>query len=430
MLQLASQKVNFQFSNSDLSSHGGIFLYADFMDRIDLLERLRKHVPFARHSWTIHEPAQVIMQKVLSLLGGYEDNNDAVEIKHDPVYRQILADSIASQPTLSRLEHQADHNAIKGFYRLNLELLHQKWQDEGRRELIIDVDATDAITHGHQPGSAYHGYYGATIYHPLYVFEGNTGDLIKAVLRHGNSYSAHKLVNILTPVIEQLIAWGYTVKVRTDAGMNDPYFYEQCEHWGIEYIIRLKKNERLAEKAVELLPLKKTSERIDNTVYASFNYRAESWNHERTVHVKQIYQPDQLFPEYYFILTNNIRDEAEDIFKCYEQRGTAENYLKESKLDLFSTRLSCTTFLANAFRLQLSCLAYNVNNFFRSRVLPHPLKSHFLSTLRVKLIKIGCRIIRHARRIICQFGKNFRIRKLFTIIIQKLKTFHLSLPSP
>jgi hypothetical protein len=430
MIQLASQKINFQFSNSDLSSHGGIFLYADFMDRINLKERLRKHISWDDHAWVIHEPAQVIIQKILSLLGGYEDNNDAGEIKYDPVYQQVLKDTIASQPTLSRLEHQADRQTIARFYDLNLELLHQKWQAEGRTELIIDVDSTDSITHGHQPGSAYHGYYRTDMYHPLFIFEGQTGDLIKATLRHGNTGSAHKIVGILTPVIEQLLAWGYTIKLRADSGMNDPYFYEQCERWGAEYIIRLKKNSRLAKKAVELLPIKKVTERVDDVVYSTFDYQADSWNHDRLVHAKQIYRPDQLFPEYYFILTNNIQDEAEDIFDCYEDRGTAENYIKESKLDLFSTRLSCTTFWANAFRLQLSCLAYNVNNFFRSRVLPDNLKSHFLSTLRVKLINIGCRIVKHARRIICQFGKSFRIKKLFNLIIQKLKAFHLSLPSP
>jgi len=430
MIQPSDRKVNFQFSNSDLSSHGGIFLYANFIKRLNLIERIRKHISFDKHCWVIHEPAQAIIQKVLSLIGGYADNNDVDEIKYDPVYRQILQENIASQPTLSRIEHHADGRTIGGFYALNLELLHQKWQNEGRTELIVDIDSTDSVTHGSQPGSAYHGYYGATIYHPLYVFEGNTGDLIKATLRHGNTCSSHKIVKIITPVIEQLLAWGYTIKIRGDSGMNDPYFYEQCEHWGVEYIIRLKKNPRLAQKAVALLPIKKITDRVDNTLYASFNYQADSWGHERTAHVKQIYRSGQLFPEYYFVLVNNIQDKAEEVFQCYEARGTAENFIKESKLDLFSTRLSCNRFWANAFRLQLSCLAYNINNFFRSRILPDELKFHFLSTLRVKLINVGCRIIKHARRIICQFGKSFRIRKLFNIITAKLKTFHLSLPSP
>jgi len=429
MLQLANPNIKFQFTNSSISSHGGIFLYHDFINRLDLKERLRSHVFFTNHSWRTHEPSDVIIQKCMALLAGLEDNNDVNDLKYDPVYQHILKSSLASQPTLSRLERSSDQSTIDGFYNLNLELLHQQWQREGRTELILDVDSTDCVVHGQQRGSAYHGYYKNKIYHPLCIFEGNTGDFIKAVLRHGNTSSTHKIVKLLMPLIEQLLTYQYSITLRADAGMNDPIFYAFCELWNIEYVIRLKKNSVLVKKAEELLPIKPSYQRTDEVNYAECEYKAKSWNKARRVHIKQVYRADQLFPEYYFFL-NNSQKTSEEVCAFYNKRGTSENYIKESKMDCGFERLSCKTFWANAFRFQCAVLTYNINNLFRRTILPEELNRHSLNTLRVKLINTGCRIIRHARQVICQFGKSFRIKKLFEKIITRLRMFSLSLPPP
>lgn len=430
MIELQSQKIKFEFSNSDISSNGGVFLYADFLKRIDLEERLRQSVSFPGYSWMKHEPAHVISQKILSLLAGYEDDVDARDLKADPVYQQTLRNLIASQSTLSRVEHAADRTTIVGLYDLNLELLHQQWQAEGRKKIALDVDSSDIAVYGRQPGSSYHGYYGATIYHPLYVFAGESGDLIRATLRQGNVSSAHALVRVLTPIVEQLLAWGYEVSLRGDSGMADPLVYAWCEKWGVVYHIRLKMNGILSKIAPELLPLLPADQRADAARYATGNYQARSWNTPRRVHFTQVYRPGQLFPEYYAIVTNNAQETAEEGFLYYHQRGTSENFIKESHLDCGFRRLSCDTFLANAFRLQVAALAYNVNNLFRRNILPEPLQNHHLCTLRAKLIKVGCRIVRHARQLICQFGRSFKIKKLFAAIIAALKGFRLACAGP
>jgi hypothetical protein len=47
------------------------------------------------------------------------------------------------------------------------------------------------------------------------------------------------------------------------------------------------------------------------------------------------------------------------------KRGTCEQWIKEDKGAIKWTRLSCRTFAANAVRLQLQALAYNLGNFLR-----------------------------------------------------------------
>jgi hypothetical protein len=64
------------------------------------------------------------------------------------------------------------------------------------------------------------------------------------------------------------------------------------------------------------------------------------------------------------------------------------------------TRLSCHRFTANAVRLQLHALAYNLANFLRTLALPEAVKQWSLTTLRDRVVKIGARIVRHGRSVI------------------------------
>lgn len=54
-------------------------------------------------------------------------------------------------------------------------------------------------------------------------------------------------------------------------------------------------------------------------------------------------------------------------------------------------------FAANAMRLPLHALAYNLANFLRTLALPEEIKHWSLTTLRDRLVKIGGRIVRHGR---------------------------------
>ncbi len=56
-------------------------------------------------------------------------------------------------------------------------------------------------------------------------------------------------------------------------------------------------------------------------------------------------------------------------------------------------------------RLQLFVLAYNLGNFLRRLCLPKTINDWSLRSLQVKLIKIGGRIVRHARQFVFQLAE-------------------------
>ena len=93
--------------------------------------------------------------------------------------------------------------------------------------------------------------------------------------------------------------------------------------------------------------------------FASFSYQAQSWKKSRRVVAKVEWHPGELYARVGFVVTNLARP-AERVVTFYNQRGTAEQWIKEGK---GAIRLSCRTFAANAVRLQLHALAYNLGNF-------------------------------------------------------------------
>src|SRR5665213_3168676 len=95
---------------------------------------------------------------------------------------------------------------------------------------------------------------------------------------------------------------------------------------------------------------------------------------------------------------------------------------KEGKGAIKWTRLSCRTFAANAVRLQLHALAYNLGNFLRTLATPEPIRDWSLTSLREKLTKIGAKVVSHGRYIAFQMAEVAIPRRLFADILRLIAT--------
>jgi hypothetical protein len=87
-------------------------------------------------------------------------------------------------------------------------------------------------------------------------------------------------------------------------------------------------------------------------------------------------------------------------------------------LALTANTLSSCSFAANAVRLQLHALAYNLANFMRALALPEAVKQWSLTSLREKLVKIGARVVRHERYFIFQMAEVAVPKELFQEILR------------
>ena len=213
---------------------------------------------------------------------------------------------------------------------------------------------------------------------------------------------------------------GVRLLFRADAAFAKPEVYERLEAEGMGYAIRLPANQVLQEHIRLLLERPTEWPSGKPTVcYHDFAYQAQSWDLPRRVVAKVEWHQGELFPRVGFIVTN-LHYPPKGIVRFYNGRGIAEQWIKEGKYALNWTRLSCHKFKANQVRLALFILAYNLGNFLRRLVLPETVKHWSLRSVQTKLIKIGGRLVRHARRLVFQLAEVLVTRDVFEGMLERI----------
>jgi hypothetical protein len=160
-----------------------------------------------------------------------------------------------------------------------------------------------------------------------------------AKLRPGNVHSADGWEEVLLPEIERQRQNGKEVVFRADAAFAKPEIYEALEERGVKYAIRLPANENLERDIEELLtrPVGRPSH-SPVVHYKGFLYQAASWSTARRVVAKVEFHAGELFPRVGFIVTN-LELPSRAVVRFYNQRGTAEQWIREGKQAGFRLRL-------------------------------------------------------------------------------------------
>jgi hypothetical protein len=396
------------FQGGRLTSDGGWCWVADADTALGLSETLAASVPDRRRRGR-HTRQTVLQQRLYQITAGYADQNDADTLRSDPLLKLVCGrlpetdPDLASQPTISRFENSC---SARDCYRLAEALgavyLRQREQAGVPSHILLDLDSTDDPTHGEQEGRAYHGYYRQHMLHPLLVFDGETGQLITAVLRPGTVHAGHGALAVLQRLVARLRQqWpGVAITIRADAGFAKPALFAWCEAEGIAYTIGLVTNPRLLTLAA---PLAETAQTISDhaggtkvRLVGEAPYQAGSWPMPRRVVIKaEILAPG---PNTRFVVTNRT-EPPETLYDTYVDRGETENWIKDLKRACFADRLSCHRFLANQVRLLLQAAAYTLLHTLRTWLIAAGSARLTLETLRLRLLKIGGRVTELVTRV-------------------------------
>ena len=261
--------------------------------------------------------------------------NDAERLGRDPAMRWIVGGKAverggASTSQMGRFETELlanDENlaALADLSGVWIDRVHAR---KLPRMIVLDMDSSVSPTHGDQEGTAYNGHFGCTCYHPLFVFN-QFGDLERCGLRPGNVHSAHEWRDVLEPVVVRYRNRTLRRYFRGDAAFASPEVYEFLEAKDFSYAIRLPANKVLQGSIAHLL--KRPVGRPPNDVrryHAGFSYQAATWDKPRRVVAKVEWHPGELYPRVGFIVTNLSRP-TERVVAFYNQRGTAEQWIKE-----------------------------------------------------------------------------------------------------
>jgi DDE family transposase len=401
---LPASRLDASFDGPQLTSDGGLCWLSEADTALGLCATLAAHIPEWRHRSVRHSLETLVRQRVFQIACGYEDQNDAETLRSDPLLKLVCgrlpgAADLASQPTLSRLENAVD---CKACYRLAVALVQiylQERERDGRpTHIVLDLDGTDDPAHGKQEGVAYHGFYGQYMYHPLLIFDGETGQLITAILRPGTCHASRGALAVLKRLVRLLRArWpGVTIEVRGDSGFAVPALYDYLDAQHIAYTIALGRNPRLEAMAAALaeqaqMQRSQTGEKV--RLFDAGPYQADSWERARRV----VYKAEALDKglNLRFVVTSR-EDEPEALYTWYTRRGDRpELCIKDLKDDCFADRLSCHRFWANQFRLLLHAAAYWLLDTIRCWLARCQVPHLQLGTLRLRLIKIGGWVRQH-----------------------------------
>ncbi len=196
---IGSRVVEANFDGGRVTSDAGLLLFRELDEGVHLTERLAGCFTDYRSPKRIeHTVQQLVSQRLMALVAGYEDLNDHDHLRDDVVFalaagkRDLTGDDrererdrghpLAASSTLNRLEltpedADANHRYKKVVYTAEAmdELLVKLFLDSYETppaQIVLDLDATDDPLHGHQEGRFFHGYYRCYCYLPLYIFCG------------------------------------------------------------------------------------------------------------------------------------------------------------------------------------------------------------------------------------------------------------------
>jgi len=432
------RRLGLEFHGAKVTSDAGLLAYRELDEVLGLTKAAEGFLSDSRTGRnTRHSLTALLRQSVYSRLAGYKDTNDAERLCVDPAMRQVVGGratdhTAASTSQMSRFETETLTRPpnLEALSDLPGVLVDRVRKRKPIRKLILDMDSSVSPTHGEQEGSSYNGHFGCTCYHPLFCFN-QFGDLERALLRNGKVHSADHWRSVLEPVVARYRHKNIIRRFfRGDAAFAKPEVYRYLEAEGYSYAIRLPANAILYRDIDYLLtrPVGRPPKR-PIVFHHSVLYQAASWEKPRRVVVKVEWRQGQLFAEVSFIVTN-LRWREDNVVRFYNQRGTAEQWIKEGKYALNWTRLSCHGFQDNQVRLQLFALSYNLANFLRRLALPRAVKHWSLTTLREKLIKIGAKVVAHARYVTFQMAEVAVSRQLFRAILERIRRLWLPPPVP
>ncbi len=410
------------FDQAHASSDGGAILLKAADARVGLIDALTDCVTDGRTAGRVdHTLRELIAQRVFGIACGYPDANDADRLADDPIQKLLLnrdpiaGRALASQPTISRFENDVLRTEL---YEMG-HALAQRVVDRHRRRLhgrarriTIDLDPTDDPTHGAQQLALFNGHYDTWCYLPLLAFvtfnDESAQYLCAVVLRPGNAPATQGALGVLRRLVP-LLRTAFPkarVRVRLDGGYACPEVFAFLEEARLEYVVAMAKNAVLARAAEAAMIDVRARHALSGQTehqYLETSYRAQTWPHPRRVIIKAeiVQHPGRSPRDNPRFVVTNLRQASEWLYtEVYCARGDLENRIKELHHDLAIGRTSCSRFWANQLRVLLTAAAYVLMQELRLRAAGTSCARAQMGTLRLRLLKLGVRVVGSVRRIV------------------------------
>ena len=429
---VARKKVSAAFDGGLISSDGGLVLLREAERRLRLAETLAGCIRDRRNqAQVIHSLSAMLRFRMLAIACGYEDADDCDTLRADPLFKLASGKApesgrdLCSQPTMSRLENAPSRIEVARMTAALVDLFCRSFAAPPAA-ITLDIDDTCDAVHGHQQLSLFHAHYDTRCFLPVHVYHVESGKPVAVLLRPGKTPSGPEVRTLIKHLVGRIRRhWPHTrIVFRGDSHYGRPQAMAWCEENGVDYIFGLAGNRALHALAYEVADdvSRCAAPRPARTGCAASppsptppapgaaNAGSLPGSRRRT----------RGFDARYIV--TSLKGEPRHLYEdIYCARGQAENLIKMHKGQLASDRTSCQSPLANQLRLVLHTAAYWLMLALRDAI-PRaaPLARAEFATLRLRLLKIGTRVVEKATRVRIHFTSACPDAALFRLLAGRL----------
>jgi hypothetical protein len=405
------KKVTAAFDGGRISSDGGVMLLAQADRRLSIADRLARVIPDGRdQDRVVHLLPDILRARIFAIACGYEDADDLDRLRFDPAFKLAcgrLPDTgrdLCSQPTVSRWENAPSLRDLIRLMGVMVDLYCASYTAPPAA-VMLDIDDTVDVVHGHQQLSLFNAHYDERCFLPIHVYDTATSRPVAVLLRPGKTPSGIEVRGHLRRLVRRIRRhWPQTrITIRGDGHYCRPQVMEWCDENGVDFIFGLPGNAVLDRAVDEIADDIRTRRALDKMPclrgFAETSYQAKSWKSDRRACARIEATTKGL--DIRFVVTSLETGSAAHIYDTlYCARGQAENLIKLHKTQLASDRTSCRSPLANQMRLILHTAAYWLMLTVRDTIpRTHALATAEFATIRLRLLKLGTRVIEAVSRV-------------------------------
>jgi hypothetical protein len=423
MIRQAVLDFKIESTEEELTAHGGLVLLAEYNHGLGLRQLSDRYLP-APGSNRGYAPSAFVESLVLLLQGGGQTLEDLRELEQEAVLMELVGREVIPDPDtlgdwLRRMgDPQTDPAGLHGLGRVRDLLNHRLLRHDGITEYTLDADAMQIEA---EKQEAHHTYQGVKGYMPLLGFLFETPICLQEEFREGNVSPGSGQLGFYQSCQARMPSDKRIAFYRADSASYQAELINALEADGVFWALTADQD-RAVKEAIQSIP---ESEWEAPTVGCGYEVAETVHTMARTHHAFRLIvkrerrrQPD-LFaedPYFYHAVASNWPIEeksALEVLAWHNQRGQAENFLKELKGGLGLDRMPCGQFEANAVFFRIGVIAYNLFLGFKRLACPEAFWHHTLATFRWKLIQVAGRIVHHAGQVILKLALDAEKLRLF-----------------
>jgi hypothetical protein len=418
-----------EITEEEITPRSGLALYAEVLRAFRIEERIQQYFPLPGSNRG-YRPGEFIEPLLLMLYGGGRHIEDLREIRDDKALRRLIG--LNKMPAVSTygdwMRRVAESGGVKGTAVLNRQVVRDIVGRDKTLRYTLDVDATVIEAAKQEAQWTYKKVKG---YQPILGFLAENGVCLAYEFREGNVASHSGAVDFLKHCHRALPKGKEIAYIRSDSAFYQADVINWCEREGKKYTITADKDEAVMEaistiqdwKRLKTLDGEETDREVGTAIHImqkteeAFRLVVQRWQNPQ----KDLFSPDDWF--YHVIATNCDDLSAEEVVWWHNQRGQAENLIKELKIGFGMEQMVSGSFLANALYFGLGILSYNTAQAQKLFFMDSDWRTHTIGTIRWRLVEVAGKVVRHGRQLILKLAAPIEKLEVYLRIRQLCREF-------